>query len=132
MGCIQFPPGVCSCFHNLICIDCDFLNSIPVSVSMYVVPRSSNTMVLLRKSLKRCCRTASQKCEPESFSSSKLGNFFQEQPVISNPFLSDKFLQRCLRSLLPKNVSQLVCRLIFLSCVIEINFTLLYCCNIVL
>ena len=42
---------------------------------------------------------------PEVFSISKRGKFFQEQPILSNPFDSDKFLQRCMQRLLPENVS---------------------------
>lgn len=41
---------------------------------------------------------------PEQFSGSKVGNFFQEAPVLTNPFKNDHFLQRCLKRLLPEDV----------------------------
>ena len=41
----------------------------------------------------------------ELFTKSKQGSFFQEPPCVTNPFLSDHFLQRCLAQLLPNEVS---------------------------
>ena len=62
------------------------------------------------RGLKRCFHSHTylkyvQKVNPEVFSISKRGKFFQEQPILSNPFDWDKFLQRCMQRLLPNNVS---------------------------
>ena len=52
------------------------------------------------------CHGSIGKVKPEYFSKSRRGDFFQEQPVLSNPFENDKFLQRCLKRLLPEEVSK--------------------------
>ena len=45
---------------------------------------------------------------PDFFCKSNTGSFIQDRPVISNPFSSDKFLQRYLTRLLPESVSFMV------------------------
>ena len=51
------------------------------------------------------CPTTLKEEPPEVFSKSQHGSFFQDMPVISNPFSSDYFLQRSLSRYLPKDVS---------------------------
>ncbi len=68
---------------------------------MFVLSRNFSKLFVGNR---RCCHT-SENGKPESFSKSRIGNFFQEQPAISNPFMSDTFLQRYMKTLLPENVS---------------------------
>lgn len=67
---------------------------------MFVLSRNFSKLFVGNR---RCCHT-SENGKPESFSKSRIGNFFQEQPAISNPFMSDTFLQRYMKTLLPENV----------------------------
>lgn len=52
--------------------------------------------------------STTEKGHPGQFARSKIGRFFQEPPVITNPFKSDHFLQRCLARILPKEVREVI------------------------